>query len=159
MNHETTPPYLRDQFTTCDHIQKKSLCNISATEGESQGHKNATNWRPVQLEPGVSIVQENLNYSPALCVVCKMLPQILPQLQKLRVHFNQGRRSVFDMGYDFVSCTGGVWGGCAPCKKLDFFLKLESCNLVNTFRHKFTAGDDKWGKNKQTNKQTVHGPD
>ena len=28
---------------------------------------------------GVSILQENLNYSPALSVVCQILPQILPQ--------------------------------------------------------------------------------
>ena len=49
-------------------------------------------------EAGVSSLQENLNYSPALCVLYKILPQILPQLQKLQVHFNQGCRSVFDMG-------------------------------------------------------------
>ena len=23
VNHETTPPYLRDQFTTCDHIRDR----------------------------------------------------------------------------------------------------------------------------------------
>ena len=68
----------------------------------------------IMMFAGVSILQENLNYSPALCVVCEILPQILPQLQKLQVHFKQGHRSVFDMGDDFVSCTGGVWGGCAP---------------------------------------------
>ena len=51
------------------------------------------------ISTGVSILQENLNYSPALCVVYK----ILPQLQKLLVHFNQGYRSVFDMS------GGGEW--------------------------------------------------
>ena len=51
----------------------------------------------IGLRAGVSILQENLNYSPALCAVYKILPQILPQLQKLQVHFNQGCRSVFDM--------------------------------------------------------------
>ena len=29
VNHETTPPYLRDQFTTCDHLLKKSVLLIS----------------------------------------------------------------------------------------------------------------------------------
>ena len=31
VNHETTPPYLRDQFTTCDHID---ILNNIITEGE-----------------------------------------------------------------------------------------------------------------------------
>ena len=68
------------------------------------------------LWPGVSILQENLNYSPALCVVYKILPQILPQLQKLQVHFNQGCRSVFDMGGEWfcVVHRGVSEGRCAP---------------------------------------------
>ena len=66
---------------------------------------------------GVSILQENLNYSRALCVVYKILAQILPQLQKLQVQFNQGCRSVFDMGVEwFCVVHWGVSGGCAPLR-------------------------------------------
>ena len=77
---------------------------------------------------GVSILQENLNYSPALCVVYKILPQILPQLQKLQVHFNQGCRSVFDMGWgsDFVLCTGGCLRGDVPPSEAGKFCIFES---------------------------------
>ena len=35
----------------------------------------------IQFPTGVSILQENLNYSPALSVVFKIFPQLLPQLQ------------------------------------------------------------------------------
>ena len=68
--------------------------------------------------PGVSILQENRNYSPALCVVYK----ILPQLQKLQVHFNQGCRSVFDMGGEWfcVVHRGVSEGGCAPIRSWKF---------------------------------------
>ena len=50
---------------------------------------------------GVSILQENLNYSPALNVVCQILPQIHPQLSKLQVPSNRGHRSIF---LTFFSC-------------------------------------------------------
>ena len=68
----------------------------------------------LQLE-GVAILQENLNYSPALCVIYKILLQILPQLQKLQVHFNQGCGSVFDMGGEwFCVVHRGVSEGDVP---------------------------------------------
>ena len=80
-----------------------------------------------QLYTGVSILQENLICSPALCVVCKILPEIFPQLQKLQVHFNQGRRLVFDMGGMILCCVqGGVWGGMCPPQKLEIFVFFET---------------------------------
>ena len=41
-------------------------------------------------------------------------------------------------------CTGGCLREDVPPQKLEnfVFLKLESCNLMSTFRSKFTAGDD-----------------
>ena len=40
--------------------------------------------------------------------------------------------------------TGGVSeGDVPPFQKLDLFLKLESCNLLNTFGCKYRTGDEK----------------
>ena len=44
--------------------------------------------RPLMC-PGVFFLQENLKYSPALYIICQILPQILPQLQSLQVSPNQ----------------------------------------------------------------------
>ena len=54
-----------------------------------------------------------------------IIPQIFPQLQKLQVHFNQGRRSVFDMGDDFMSCWGVFEGDVSP-QKLENFVFFET---------------------------------
>ena len=72
-----------------------------------------------------------------------------------------GRRSVFDIGGDDLvacqhqlhACTHrGCLRGHVPPPKLEnlVFLQLESCNLVNTFRRKFRAGD---GYKKKKKKQ------
>ena len=72
---------------------------------------------------GVFILQENLNYFPALCVVYK----ILPQLQKLQMHFNQGCRSVFDLvGSDFVLYTRGCLRGDVPPSEAGKFCIFET---------------------------------
>ena len=47
---------------------------------------------------------------------------IFLQLQKLQVHFNQGRRSVFDMGGWFYV----VLGGMCPTQKLENFVFFET---------------------------------
>ena len=39
MNHETTPPYLRDQFTTCDHIPLSRIQAIIAQKHQNFGNK------------------------------------------------------------------------------------------------------------------------
>ena len=44
---------------------------------------------------GVSILQENLNYSLALNIICQILLQILSQLSKLKVPSNQEHRPIF----------------------------------------------------------------
>ena len=79
------------------------------------------------LRSGVSILQENLNYSPALCIVYKILPQILPQLQKLQVHFTQGCRSVFDMGGEwFCVVHRGCLKGDVPPSEAGKFCIFET---------------------------------
>ena len=94
--------------------------------------------------PGVSILQENLNYSPALSVIC----QILPQLQSYSCLLTKG----IDASLTFfvmllflrhmakcpLGCTGGcLRGDLPPSEAGKLILKLESCNLMNTFGHKF----------------------
>ena len=110
----------------------------------------------------MSILQENLNYSPALNFVC----QILPQFQSYRCLLTRGIKKIiffFFLFFLFVNdavfvCVWGVWvcvcvcvtganacldprgvseGGVPPQKLEAFvFLKLVSCNLVNTFWRK-----------------------
>ena len=62
--------------------------------------------------PGVSIPQENLNYSPALSVVCQIFPQILPQLQSYRCLLT--RSMWIDLSFDIFSddfMGASHWGG------------------------------------------------
>ena len=67
------------------------------------------------------------NYSPALCVVYKILPQILPQLQKLQVHFNQRCRSVFDLGGEwFCVVHRGCLRGDVPPSEAGKFCIFET---------------------------------
>ena len=73
---------------------------------------------------------------------------------KLQVPSNQGHRSIFQKNFcddsvgqcQMPTCAhrGVSEGGCAPPQKLKnfVFLKLESCNLMNTFGHKFRAGNE-----------------
>ena len=98
-----------------------------------------------------SILQENLNYSPALNVVCQILPQILPQLQSYRCLLTRGIKKSIFLSIFFliccVSCCVCVTGANACLDPWsapsDFvFLKLELCNLVNTFWRKFRAGNE-----------------
>ena len=104
---------------------------------------------------GVSILQENLNYSPALYVIC----QILPQLQSYRHFLTWGIDLSFDNFFLFLFLI--IWWGvtepnvcldmrrgeclrgmCPPQKlKNSVFFKLELCNLMNTFGCKFRAGN------------------
>ena len=121
----------------------------------------------VLKEPGVSILQENLYYSSALCVVYKILHQILPQLQKLQVHLTRGVDQSLTWGNDFISCLGhgastgsmlrGMFERDVPLRnwKISYFLKLELCNLVNTFGCKIRAGDEELKKEKKQ----FYGPD
>ena len=46
MNHETTPPYLRDQFTTCNHICLQSLitCAIVSLHDPLRMLKSTMQW-------------------------------------------------------------------------------------------------------------------
>ena len=69
-------------------------------------------------------------------------------LRCIMICFYQGRRSVFDIGDDLVAHqhklrAQRVSEGDVPSQKLEsfVFLQLKSCNLVNTFRRKFRAGD------------------
>ena len=82
------------------------------------------------LIPGVSILQENLNYSPALSIVYKILPQILPQLQSYRCLLTRSLDPSFwhflwwfvggggGEEHHSAKCslqhTGGILGGYAP---------------------------------------------
>ena len=130
--------------------------------------------RPIKIHqsmwiPGVSILQENPNYSPALNIICQILPQILPHLQSYRCLLTRGIDPFFDIflwfcgaylltrgidsffdifrdsvGHDSTKCPLGPTGGClkgdvppSEAGKKIVFLKLESCNLMNTFGHKF----------------------
>ena len=78
---------------------------------------------------------------------------------KLQLSPNQEHRCLFDIfffcddlvvgeGHHSVKCLLGrhreVFGGMCPPQKLEnvVFLKLESCNLMNTFGRKFKAGND-----------------
>ena len=112
---------------------------------------------------GVSILQENLNYSPALSVICQILPQFLPQLQSYNRLLTRG----IDVSLTFfwrwfggcvtltnarLICRGGCLKGVVIV-----FLKLELCNLMNPFRCKFRQWIKFEKKNQQTNK-TFHGP-
>ena len=55
----------------------------------------------------------------------------------------QGGRSDFDIK-EWFSIAQGCLGDVPPEKLGNFvFLKLDSCNLVNTFRRKFRTGDEK----------------
>ena len=71
---------------------------------------------------GVSILQENLNYSPALIVTCQILPQILPQLQSYMYLLTRGKDASFDIFCDdffgtvSAKCLLGRTGGCSPQK-------------------------------------------
>ena len=81
----------------------------------------------INCQPGVSILQENLNYSPALCVVYKVLPQILPQLQKLQVHLTRGvDQSLTWVRSDFVLCTRGCLRGDVPPSEAGKFCIFET---------------------------------
>ena len=120
---------LHDKFPTSHHFLKKS-------------------WR--------CRMQGCQNYSPALSVICQILPQILPQLQGYSGH----RCLFFDISFDDVVGGGGhrsakcllsmhrgvSEGRCAPSEirslKNFVFLKLESCNLMNTFGRNFRAGNE-----------------
>ena len=106
---------------------------------------------------GVSILQENLNYSRALYVICEILPQIFPQLQKLQVHFNQGRRSVFDMGGWFYVVLRGVFEGDVPPSEAGKFCIFWNYNhtiwwILLGAKLEQVMGSKKL-KNKQTNKK------
>ena len=89
---------------------------------------DASVWAPLSLlyvsaPPGVSILQENPNYSPALNIIC----QILPQLQSYGP--NQGHRFIFLAFFcDDSVCggvtvpnahlgpQGGIWRGMCPLR-------------------------------------------
>ena len=107
----------------------------------------------VLCQAGVSILQENLNYSPALSVVYKILPQILPQLQSYRCLLTRSLDPSFLLFFCDNLLGGSITvpnahfntpGGMCPPQKLEnfVFLKLESCNLVNTFGYTFEAGNE-----------------
>ena len=61
---------------------------IGPQQGQGQigggGGVTGKNFLLNSLRPGVSILQENFNYSPVLSVIYKILPQILLQLQSYR---------------------------------------------------------------------------
>ena len=71
---------------------------------------------------GVYSSRKSKLFPSAKCRLQKSFPQILPQLQKLQVHFNQGCRSVFDIGGEWFLCCaqGGVW--MCPPQKLENFV-------------------------------------
>ena len=54
---------------------------------------------------GVSILQENQNYSPALSAICQILPQILPQLQGYSCLLTKGIDGSF---FDMIWWEGGI---------------------------------------------------
>ena len=85
----------------------------------------------------------------------KSFPPIFPQLQSYRHLLTRGidpSLTFFEMIYrasqsqmpTWMYGEGGVWGGMCPPEKLEnfVFLKLELCNLVNTFGCKFRAGNE-----------------
>ena len=64
---------------------------------------------------GVSILQENLNYSPALSVICQILLRILLQLQSYRCILTRGIDPFFVMilwGRFSAKCLFGCTWGC-----------------------------------------------
>ena len=57
MNHETTPPYLRDQFTTCDQL--RAISNTGSVPKTVTWY-----WHFVCTEPNFSTWQDILQKSP-----------------------------------------------------------------------------------------------
>ena len=97
-------------------------------------------WFPIKINKSAGVsIQENLNYSPALSVIC----QILPQLKSCSCFLT---RVIDDICFSWwfgggaSQCQMPTWthrgclrGDVPPQKLANFvFLKLESCNLMNT---------------------------
>ena len=121
-------------------------------ENEEKLRKNERKHRKIRKNSGNVLILPNreweASYGPAnkwhFC--CKLQPKFLT----FSSTWTQGvdPSSTFEGGWFGgasapIAHTGGLGGMCPPQKLGNFlhFLELESCNLVNTLKHKFRAGD------------------